>query len=290
MTTKVIKRGKVDFVLESERPVKWTHDSTVTVDVIDLQGSVIVDGGTVDVYTGDTLAVAAVAGDFEVVLSAGNAINAGERIALGSDLKGYQIRTVESYDTATKTITLENCLDENLDVGNTVSGEQLSYTLDASDSAFDSIKEVSVRWISDGDGLTMTEMWDVSSVENQPAGLVADFTLAYPACNVPSDQVERLADRAEQWMISYFEVRLRDYKRIVDNEVAKETLMAKMAMMVAVGGDLQEEQYVRIVKTFDDGMSLLDGLPIWIDDNENAIEDEGETEKAVSISISRGLM
>ena len=69
MTTRIIKRDDDSFLVQSERPTRWAVDSAVTVDIIDTNGTTIVDSGSVTVYAGDTLASAANAGAGSVVLS-----------------------------------------------------------------------------------------------------------------------------------------------------------------------------------------------------------------------------
>jgi hypothetical protein len=292
MTTKTIKRGQAGFTIETQRSDDWTYDGTVAVDVLNLtEGAAtpIIEDGAVTVYGGDTLAQDADAGSFEIVLTTGTALEAGDSIAIGTDAAGYEQRIVKSYTAATKTVVLTTCLDRDRVAGLEVLGLDMSAVIDASLEGFDNLQEVSVRWKQDGDGLTMTEMWRVLSVENQPAGLEAAFKAAYPACADAVDDIGKLSDRAEQWLIMYFETRGRDYKLVVDNELTKEALMAKMALMVGVGNDLGEIQYARIESYLEEMLSLLDGLPVWIDDDEDGIQDEDETQKAQDFGLSRGL-
>jgi hypothetical protein len=60
--------------------------------------------------------------------------------------------------------------------------------------------------------------------------------------------------------------------------------------MVGTGSDIGEVMYDRIMKQFEDNLSIFDSLPIWIDDNQDSIMDEDETQTAdASSPISRGL-
>lgn len=292
MTTKTIKRGKAGFTIEAQRPDKWSHDSSVTVSVVDSStGDDIITDQPVTVYAGDTLAQAEPAGSYELVLATGNEVNGGDVLRVGSDQQGYQTVKVKYYLAASNTIELVSSLYEPLIAGSTVAGQSMSAVIDASDSAFDDVSEVQVDWESDGDGLTMSQTWRVLSFENQPDGLSASFQAAYPVAYdaVGGDGIAELSRRAEQVIINHFNAGLRDYDKVRDNELTKEALMAKMALLSGTGADMGDRQWERIEALYKECVETLDNLPIWTDDDEDGIKDNDEVRKAVVKSWRRGL-
>lgn len=294
MTTKAIKRGKSGFVMTTVRPDNWANGGVVTCDVLSKVDGIetpIIEDAAVEVYTGDTLAEDVLAGSYRFTLVYGEALEDGQQIRVGSAEQGYQTVVVDDYYAPTKSVSVRESLDEDLRAGSTVSGCELTTTIDASLEAFDNLQEVSVRWKSDGDDVTMSELWRVLSVANQPTGLSNSFRLAYPACYdaVTEEGVPELADRAEQYVTSYFTLKQRDYKLIVDNESTKELIMLQMALLSGEGGDLSDQQYIRLTKRYEDLLSIIDGLPLWIDDNEDGVEDDSETQTAQNFRVMRCL-
>jgi hypothetical protein len=292
MTTKTIKSGDSSFIVKSRIPSKWNHGNTITADLIDLAGNELDTDNAVTVYSGGVLASGAVAGEYEIVLAVDNAVEAGAHIAIGSDASGYQTLIVDSYTAATKTIELTECLDEDVTTLDSVYGLDVSTTIDFSQSIYDDLEKISIRWKSDGDELDMVEVWRILTKENQPSGLESAFKNAYPtiASTVEDETFNDLSTRAEQWLINYCNVKNRDYKLVQDNELTKELMINQMALMQGTGADISEVYYDRIQKQLDNNLIMFDELPIWIDKDQDDVQDDDETQSAQdSAPISRGL-
>jgi hypothetical protein len=292
MTNKIIKQGQSNFTLSTTKPIAWSNSATITCDVIGLNGTVLTADNAVTVYAGGVTASDADAGEYDVVLSVDNAVLAGARVAIGTTATGFQERVVDGYVSATKTITLTTCLDEDVATGASVIGLDMSTVIDASADAYANIKKVSVRWKPDGDDITMTEIWRVLSVASQPSGLEYAFKSAYPtiANTIEDEDFEQSANRAEQWLVNYCDTRGRDYKLVVNNDLTKELVINKMALMIGTAADISTEMYERISKQFEDNLTMFDSLPVWVDKDEDGAIDEGETESVEgSRSVSRGL-
>ena len=292
MTTKDIKSGDTSFILKSVKPFGWTHGTTITCDLIALDGTVLESDNAVSVYAGGVLGSGAVGGEDELVLAVDNSVDAGTRVVIGSALNGFQERTVDSYTASTKTITLTTCLDEAVTVLDSVYGLDLESTVDFSQSQFDDLKKITVKWKNDSDDLDMVEEWRILTKSNQPAGLAISFKNAYPtiANTVVDETMQGLIDRAEQWLINYCSTKNRDYKLVQDNEITKELMINQMALMQGTTADISEQYYLRIEKQFSDNLSMFDNLPIWIDANEDDIKTEDEAQKAnATMTISRSL-
>ena len=127
MTTKTIKYGDSSFTITSQYPSTWNPADTVTVSMYNTAGTAIFEDEDAVVYAGDTLASAAEAGDDEITLVTGTALEAGDRIAIGSDALGWQKRTVDSYTASTKVVVLNDLLDEDVAAGASVKGLDLAF-------------------------------------------------------------------------------------------------------------------------------------------------------------------
>jgi hypothetical protein len=107
---------------------------------------------------------------------------------------------------------------------------------------------------------------------------------------VSDEAIGSLIDRAEQWLINYCDTKNRDFKLVQDNEITKELMLNKMALMQGTTADISEQYYDRIEKQFNDNIAMFDALPIWIDIDEDDIKTEDETQTAdASAPFSRGL-
>jgi hypothetical protein len=293
MTTKTIKKNDSSFTVSTVKPLKWSNSATVTADVIGLDGTILDADAAVTVYAGGVTGADAVAGEYDIVLAVDNSANAGDKIAIGSALSGWQERIVDGYVSATKTLTLTECLDEDVDTGGSVVGLDMSFTVDTTESQYDDIEQVQVYWKPDGDDVTMSELWRFQSVENQPSNLRIEFDAAYPTIGAAmSDNAtfEILYTRAKQWLITKCKRYGADYTRIVDNEASKEILINRMALMSGTGYDISVEMYDRIKTQFEDNWTEFRDANNWIDEDQDSIMDEGETESlSDSAPISRGL-
>lgn len=288
MNSKIIKSGDSTFVLETVKPIEWGLSGTITLDVVGLDGTLLIEDNVVSTYAGDTVSELASAGEFTIELTNANVLASGDKIAIGSDAIGHQYRVVKSFDAENSEIKLEECLKEDVTAGSDVIGLAMSSTVDISATAFDDVKEVTVKWKTDQHGLSMTETWRILSSYNQYDGLAFDFTEAYPSLVDSVNDVQALHDRAYQWMKTQFYP--RDFQKIVDNQLTKETTMLKMAQLVGVAGDMSEELYNRIKLELEESLVTLNNLPIWSDTNDDDIKDDDEVGSAdMFTTISRGI-
>jgi hypothetical protein len=291
MTTKVIKRGDPSFRLESARPDYWPHDTTVTVDVFDLNGNQLEADLPVSTYSGDTLAVGARKGEYSITLATGNAVNSGEVIQLTNELEGHQVVKAISFEMGTQELLFEPGLEYDFSSGTTVAGTEMSCVIDASNESYDNIQTVSVLWKPADDNLAMPQTWRVLSREHQLEGLELAFKTQFSSVydRVGSGGVSMLYRTAEEIIRQKLEIGGKDMKLIVDNEILRQAIMEKMALISGTGGDLGEDQYTRIKENFDSHMDMIENLGIWEDSDEDSTLDEGEKEKMQQIPVARGI-
>ena len=290
MTTQIIKSGDSSFILSSLMPDAWSKTASVVVSVIDTGGNIIVDEAAAVRLANDTLSAAADGGDDTIVLTTGMALSAGDVLAVGSDAQGWQPCVVDTYTSATKTIILTELLEEDLAAGSVVACQNLTYDLDATVDGFDSISEVSVIWEPDGDGLAMTELWQVLTRQTQVAGFESEFQTAFPDLysEIENDDFQRWHKRARSRLVQYFRSRQRDYNLIVDSELVKELELLQVAVLIGRGVSISDTAYERITKDFEEQLAMINNLDIWIDENEDSIKTDDETQKA-SAGFSRAL-
>ena len=82
----------------------------------------------------------------------------------------------------------------------------------------------------------------------------------------------------------------RNFNLIVDSEIATEITLLEIALMIARGVSIDEAVIARLEKDYEYEMEILNALDIWIDDNEDEVEDDDETQQALTQGIQRGLL
>jgi hypothetical protein len=294
MANHVIRRGDDAFELRTDLPTDWDMETLtgIDVDIYTRSGDSLVSAESADMWDGGTLDSEAVAGESDVVLAADGALVAGDRIALGSAALGYQIRTVRAYDDTTYTVSLDRSLDNALPSGAYVWGMWASYDLDASGSEWDGVDAVTVEWTPDTDDLPMMQLWTVAGYTHQQDGYEADFALTFPqeyeALSAPQ-AFGVYHRRAIQWLNMYFEHKGRDWKRIVDNDLAREAISLKTALLIGLSYGMDDDRFGRLSDYMDAEVAMLDALPIWSDSDEDHVEEDEETQQADDPGIERGL-
>jgi hypothetical protein len=289
MTTKYITYGETAFTMATHIPEGWPTDGTWTVTIGDKDGNDLVDSGEVTKYAGDTLSAAAKAGAQDIVLTTGTALIDGNWIAIGSDAQGWQKREVAKYVAGTKTVTLRTRLDEQVASGSEVRGLDLSVVVDA--SGWDtSIGSVVVYWEVDAYP-DYQEEYDVRSKRSGVAGLENEFRIAFGSLfpEMDSANFTNFEDRARERLNQEFEAKGREFGLVVDSDAIRELMLAEIALLVARSAGLNEQQWDRLERDRENQMAIIDDLPLWIDDNEDEVENDDETQPAMMRNFMRGL-
>jgi hypothetical protein len=282
MTTKTITASDSSFLIESKMVDSWDPSASVTVTITDKAGTTLVNAQAATQYAGDTLAASSAAGTFTITLTTGTALEQGDLIVIGSDSIGWQKREVDGYVASTKVVTLLTGLDEALPVGAAVYGLDLGYTVDTTATGWDGLTQVEVIWTPDTDDLPFTELWEVRTFRTAVAGFEDEFRAAFNSLytEINPEDFPKFEDRARDRLKQEFEYMGRNFELIVDSQLIREIMIIEIALLIGRATHMDEAQYERLTADRQHQLDILNNLEIWIDDNEDNIEDEEETKPA----------
>ena len=292
MTTKFILTDDTAYTIKTQMPSEWEpFNQTVTVTVGDKAGNDLVDSQSATVATADTTDGAILAGAAGGTLTTGT-MDAGQLWAFGSDDQGWQIREIESYVVSTKAFTIHKRFNRALVDNSDVRALDMSYTVDASATAWDNKTEVEVLWEPSGDFHPMTELWEVRKTLSSIAGLEDIFSdrFNHLYIGLVAGSWDTFRTGARDRLTRRFDQVGRNFNLIVDSEIATEITLLEIALMIARGVSIDEAVIARLEKDYEYEMEILNALDIWIDDNEDEIEDDDETQQALTQGIQRGLL
>jgi hypothetical protein len=292
MTTKKILLDDASFTIETVMPSEVGNATSCKVSIYDTAGTALVSSASATMATADTTAQACTAGDTSVVLTTGPAV-VGDVFRIGNAASGWQTLTVRHYATASDTITTEEFIDYSYPAGVDILWRNVSYAANTTAAAWDDLEEVTVIWEPQGiDAIPWTETWTVVKRSSALPALEQEFQIAFPryAENIRIGQFEYFRSRAWQRIKNYFESRGRNVDLLIDSEMIKEPTLIQIALMIAMASsDAFTNEIPILQKDLDDMLSAIDKLPMWIDDNQDMIKTDEETQTAVSFKIVRGL-
>jgi hypothetical protein len=287
MMNKIIKKGDSSFVMETEFADRWQSDATVTVNITDKKNTTkLVTSGATTIYTADTVSGTANKGARSFALATGNALTQGQKIKVGTDANGFHTYEVDGYASGTKMVTITRGLKEALVGSEAVRGLNISYTLDASGASWTGVKSVWVQWVPSGDDMPFTEDWRVLSSRSDIAGLEALFQDSYEQEYnhvKDDDRYLKVEGRAREIIELIFSADNRDLDKLVDGTEITELLMVEMALLIGTEYDMSETKYNRLKSRKTDLVTYLRSEHLWIDDNQDGIETDSETQPASSV-------
>jgi hypothetical protein len=301
MTTKQILRDSASYTLRASAPDGVDISDGCTISITTPGGVVLVDADDMVTRAADTLSTAATAGRKTFVITAGVGSytpTSGDHFRVGSASQGWQYLTVVSYASATKTVTADKYARQSFASGSAVQYLDMTYELDTTAAAWDGIDRVTVEYIPqtstgvDPDQIPWTEIHEVL-LRSSTAGVVdSDFRDAFPMYweSVPDGSIDVLRTRATQRLKTYFESKGRDWSRVVDSEILHEPLLIQMAVLTGLANSERfKDELEWLTKDLQGQLSAIDSLSIWVDFDEDKIEDDAETAPAEQPGLSRGL-
>ncbi len=293
MTTKVITTGDSSFTIKSKMPSDWITSAIVTVTVGDKAGTDLVAAQATTQLGVDTIALAVAAGAFVATLTTGKAYEAGDTIVIGSDAAGWQLREVDHYDSSSKIITFVTGLDEAVAALASIRSLDMSYTLDASADAWSGLKQVYVEWIPSTDNQPFRETWEVSSFKSAIANLEDEFRAAFHSLYekvIQPEDFKKFEDRARDRIKQELQNKGRDLDLIVDSQILREVTLIEIALLIGRAYQMDTDQYERLEKDREYQFNILDNNLIWIDENEDGVQDDSENQPAEVVGIERGFL
>lgn len=292
---KVIKHGDSSFVVRTQMPTTWEGNPTgVTISLYDTAGTTLVDAEDVTLYEGDVSSAIAQGGTDSIALtiSSGYTPKQGDAVRIGSAAVGYINCTVLSYAVATTTITIDQFLKWDMPAGIEINWRDMSYTIDASVDAWDNVSRVEIVWAPDTDDSDYPELWDVLKRQSAGAALEQSFSTFFTRYyeNIEQSTFIEYEKRARDRLHNLFESRQRDMNKIVDSSLLDDLVMTEIAILVCLaGGNDYDDELKKLQMDKSEQLAVIDGLRVWVDEDEDTIIDPGEEEPAVNTFIMRGI-
>jgi hypothetical protein len=257
----------------------------LTLTINDRAGNELAEAAAATLWTPTTLNGAVSAYTTSLTLDAGADDLEPDDLIMLDGAGGIEIQTVKGYDSATKLVTLDSILRNGYSDGDAVYGMFAVIEIDLSDTdVFPVGKELVLIWTPAGTGAPFTENGAIFKYRQiDSAGFEGLFRDLYPRAHLgltqPRNRLPSVLRIAKQ------EIKTRllakdptfDITKIRDQNLIEPSLMASCAVIWARDGDqvLEDER-----KEYKDALltaiETLAALPIWIDPDEDNIQDTGE--------------
>jgi hypothetical protein len=272
-------------VVRFDFPPEW-DGSAITdlkLQIADKDGTELLAAASATIYTATSLDGDVAAYLSSIVLdSAAGALVPGDQLLVAGVL-GDELVRVKDYDGTTYTAELEETLLYAHADNAPVYGMWGTKTVDTTTVATWPIgKIVVLTWTPTGTGLPTTQLGQVVVSRPELEGLRGVFAdvwpRAYNAFKEPTEKFDRMYDQAGKQLATELLAEGMDIERIKDTELLEPIMMTKMAWLWALNGDEQLEDERKIIALeYAAQKALIKNLPIWIDHDQDGVEDDGET-------------
>lgn len=296
MSIKQIKYNDSSFTLRFEFPDDWAIASITGVDVsiTDAGGSTMLASTAATLYTSVALASAAAVGDATVTLGGTpGALSRGDRLLIAASAAGRdEIIEVESYNSSTKVVSLRHSIQYAHSSTTALYPCWCTYALDTSTTAtWAAGEECTVMWTPDTDDNPVPELYTIGKTEFGSSETLDRFRVQYPSLYEARDRsgIEDVEAEARRRVGMHCKVKNMDLNRLVDQDLMSPSIVEMMANLIASGGGdnaeyEQQTTWERFVREFE----LFASLPVWVDDDQDLIQDEEEVQKHAVPFWSRG--
>ncbi|MHC4621003.1 MAG: hypothetical protein ACYTEQ_24925 [Planctomycetota bacterium] len=283
----IIKRNDSSFSLTSPMPNEWKADpSTVNAIITDTDGAELLASTAATLYAGDTLASAVTDYGFEIVLTTGTAIPTGSPIRITGSGDGYEDHIVEQYDSATKTVTLEERLGREFSAGAAVKGRYMTLSgLDTTAAAWENVEECTIEWIADTDDPNWPDEWTVLDRLRQSGDLANRFKRLYHRYweLIETDAFPEYREIALDELKLSLDVQGQNISKVISAGKLDPLIMVTIAAQIALGmSDRFEGELDNLKDKQNDLLAKYMQTRTWTDDNQDKVLDEGEDEQGQS--------
>lgn len=292
---KIIKNGDSSFIVKTQMPSTWIGNPTaVTISIYDTAGTTLVDAESVTLYAGDVSSAIAYGGTDSIALTinSGYTPKQGDHVRIGNSSVGYQNVTVVSYTAATTTIVIDQFLKWDMPAGIEINWRDMSHTIDASGTDWSNVKRVEIIWSPDTDDVNYPELWDVLKAQSAGAGLEQSFETFFSRYyeNIEQNTFVQYEKRARDRLYNLFESRQRNMDKIVDSSLLDDLVMTEIAILICLASGTDYDDELKKLKADKaEQLAIIDGLEVWVDEDEDNIVDDGEEGPAVLTGIARGI-
>lgn len=271
--------------LHFEFPENWkaADISSVSLTINDKDGEELAAASNLTLYTATTLDedVSSFLSSLPLDSGAG-ALVPGDRISIAG-IVGEEKRFVKAYDATNTTVEVTEILDNDHAEDAAVIGLFGNIEIDFSNTTtFPAGQELVLIWSPTGsDDGDITELAQIAITSLNVAGLSEDFLILYPrahdAFTTPTDNLSKMMDIAKRQIRQELLSHNMDFYRIIDQDITAPAIMAKMAYLWCLNGDIdKEDERKHISQEYDRQITILTSLPIWTDTNQDLKEDESE--------------
>jgi len=271
-------------LLTFEYPAEWNGGliSGVGLSVTDSDGVELLALDDATIYTATTLGSAASRYSSSITLAAGATALSAHNHILIAGTTGAERHRVKGYNSVSRVVELENLLENDHDIGDAVHGLWCTYTLDTSDTdVFLPGLVITCLWTPVGHGIAATELYQISKMSLDIGGLELRFSRLYPraysAIKTPSDRFEDFVQEAESQLSNELSGNGLDIQRIIDTDLVAPVLMAKIACLWTMDGDIdRQDERDWFERNYDRQLGFLTKNPIWSDHDQDLATDSDE--------------
>lgn len=280
-----IRYNHATNVLRFEFPVEWKGDDITgaTLAIKDRDGAELLAAQSLTLYTATELDGAVAQWQKVITLdSAAEDLAPGDPILIDG-VAGPELRRVKGYDAVTYEVKLETILQNDHADADAVYGLWGTYTLDTTTVATWTAGLIcTLIWTPAGAGQATTYDVQIAKSTVEVEGLARRFSSLFPrAYKSFTDTTNRLDDmvaEAKSQVYEELDLNNMDLPRIVDQDAISTAIMYKMAVLWAEGADLdKQDERNHLLKQYESKKAIALSRVIWIDQNQNSIEDDGET-------------
>ena len=270
--------------LRLEYPGEWDPRlvTAVTLTVTGLDGTVLKSATTATRYVNTDLDADVSAYLDEITLAAASgALSPGDVIYIDGTA-GHERHKVRGYNATSKIATLEETLEYDH------VKDDIVYPCWVTSAAVDTTTvaiwtaglPVVLTWTPTGSGQAFVERAEVSKFSTAVEGLGIRFQAIYRRA---WDDLTSLGtfsiirEEAERQLRVELESNGLDYNRIIDNDIIAPVVMARMAWLWCLNGDeSKKDERETIGAEYNALLAQLLKNPIWIDSDQDNIQDEDE--------------
>ncbi len=278
-------RYNATTVIRFEFPAEWDAESLtgLTLTINDNAGAELLAAANATLWTQTTISADADRFASTLTLATGaDDLDAGDPILL-CGIAGNEIHRVKEYDSANLVPTLERILDNDHDSGDEIWGLFATRSVVTTTVAtYPAGKVVTFVWTPTGTGQPVTELYQIAVSALDIEGLQKRFSRLYPRAyesfTKPINRLDDMVIEAELQVRQELLSRGFDIQRLVDSEIIAPVLMAKMAFLWTFDGDEQiKDERDFYAQQYDTQIGVIENLPVWIDQNQDGVDDEGES-------------
>ncbi len=258
-----------------------TFDAVVTY-VAAESGTYETTTGAATLMTATTLSAAASAGEDTITLTAVTSVVEGSTLRIAGSADGKH-EDVVAQAVGAADVILSEYLKYDHTTATAVSGRFLSYAFDASQSDFTSGLDFSVIWeITNTDDPAWREDAEILKREIAFGGLETKFAALYPHYHVamPAGEFTTYQDAAFEDLRVLFKWRAgRDIDKMVNPDELEPVLLRQIAYSIALAGDdawIEERKAMKMER--DDWLTRMSQASIWIDTDQDDVEDDSEVQ------------